>query len=137
MATSKAVPAPVTTKPESGSRTQSDRPLVSRTSILILSAFLVGAVSSRLASPALDVPVLVAAGLGVFAYFSATHVRESKRRHAAHSARTSAISDLESRMGRHVAHVNEAGPHADARRRRNMESQYLTVVMQQATRKPR
>jgi hypothetical protein len=115
----------------------SERPLVSRTSILILSAFLVGAVASRLASPTLDMPVLSAAGLGVFAYLYAAFVRETKRRNAVTAARTSAITDVESRMSRHVAHITEAGPHADVRRRRDIESQYLTVVMRQAARKPR
>jgi hypothetical protein len=124
-------PAPSYNLPVGGNSTpspQADRPLVSRTSILILRAFLIGAVSSRLVNSASGLPVLLAAFLGLVAYFYAGHVRETNRQRKMSLAQACAIMDLESRFSRHVAHIYEPGPHTRSARRRDNEHQYLTVV---------
>jgi hypothetical protein len=114
-----------------------DRPLVSPTSILILSAFLIGAVSTRLADSSLDLPVFAAGTLGAFAYFYAGYRRERNRRRAALQARATTIAEVESRFSRHVSHIAEVGPHSATARRRAMEHQYLTVVMSRPPKRAR
>lgn len=124
-------PAPGFRPPSAGDSNgspQSDRPLVSRTSILILSAFLIGAVSSRLADSAIGLPALLAGFLGLVSYFYASRVRETNRRRELSAAQASALMDLEGRFGRHIAHLHEVGPHSRQSRRRDNEHQYLTVV---------
>lgn len=112
----------------------SERPLVSRSSILILSAFLIGAATSQFVSGSLNFPVLAAGAIGLLAFASVECRRESKRRRASQAAIEEAVNELESRFTRHVAHLSKAHPHGRTLRSRRNEDQYLTVVSRNSAR---
>jgi len=103
-----------------------EKSLVGQSSILILSGFLIGIAAGRVAPPGMELPVLAAGALGLAAYLVAGLSAAKRRRRAAISARDQAVSDLETRVERHV--TREFGPDSALRRRRDLEHQYLTVV---------
>jgi C4-dicarboxylate-specific signal transduction histidine kinase len=84
---------------------KSTRELVSRSTILILSGFLVGLGTSHGLDPAAQARVFCAAGTGFLAYVGLDLVARRRRQTADREAHSKATRQLERRIGRHVGRL--------------------------------
>jgi hypothetical protein len=121
---------PQTTYPTTyGDRPVRNRPLVSNTSILILSAFIIGMVSGRSVDPTFQAYMYAAGAAGLLAYFSLERLARFRRQRAVRRAYEQAANNLERRIDRHI---QRGDMHALRRRRAfpvsQHEEQYLTVT---------
>lgn len=112
-------------------------PLLSHSSILILSGFLIGVFSQNVFGPEIAIYVLLAGAAGMSAYFGLGLLARRQRRQTAVLEIENATLKLASRIDRHVprrasVHLRRtfAGtPHCD--------EQYVTVVRHSGLSKPR
>ncbi len=117
------------TPPRHRKHSAAEKPLLSNSSLLILSGFLFGIVLMEVVPESFRLSATLGGVVGVFAYFafqSATHAREQKA--AAHRVELVAMQ-LEGKVARHVLPL---GPTGKRRRMRQSqpatERQYLTVA---------
>ena len=93
------------------------RPVVSRSTILILSGFLTGLATSKGLTPSTQLWVLTAAGLGLISFFVLDCLSRARQEAAALKAQKRAVLQLERRMDRHLTREgHEPGGAADPRR---------------------
>lgn len=105
-----------------------DRPLVSQGTILILSGFLIGSSTREWIRPDLRVYAMLAGAVGVVAYFGLRAIRLRSRKRAHDRQQLQTERTIASRMSRHI-------PRWSASRCRDMDrspsvapQQYLTVA---------
>ena len=104
------------------------RPLVSHTSILILSGLLIGMVAGSWTHPTLEMPVFVAGVLGLVMYIGVSRVAQRRQQNALQT-RERSLHKLEVRLHRHVSHAHGPSRQRPHLRRVVAERQYLPVVM--------
>ena len=109
------------------------RPVVSHTTILILSGLLIGMVAGSWTHPNVQMPVFVAGVLGLVMYIGVSRVAQ-RRQQSAHQTRERSLNKLEIRLNRHVSHAHDPWRQRPHLRRANAEHQYLPVVMSRDTR---
>ena len=106
----------------------SEKPLLSHSSILIFSGFLIGMVSRNAVRPGDEMLVYGAGVVGLVSYFGLGLLARARKQRATNHDFQQASTRLEKRINRHVARGGpiKAGPMAPKLPR--SDRQYLTVV---------
>ncbi len=126
--------------PNSNSPTEPEsdgRPIISRSSILILSGALIGMATGWWTRPTIEFPVFIAGVVGLAIYIGIGFAMQ-RRKEQAERARIRTARVLETRMHRHISHAHDPfrqRPHH--LRHRNSDQQYVTVVTSGNERRPR
>jgi hypothetical protein len=109
-------------------RRASDKPLLSHSSILILSGFLIGMVSRNAVRPGDEMLVYAAGVVGLVSYLGLGLLARARKQRATNHEFEQASTRLEKRINRHVARSGpiKAGPKTPKLPR--SDRQYLTVV---------
>jgi hypothetical protein len=95
-----------------GSRAEAARPLLSRTTIPILSGFLLGMAARNTVAPEMEFYVYAAGVCGLIAWLGLRYVAEARSRRDAALAGERATEKLKDHVTRHVArdpHFNPSG----------------------------
>lgn len=121
-----AVPRPVPTRSEP-IRVLTERALVSRTSILILSGVLIGMAAGRLTHTTAELPAFVAGVMGLLSYLVIESLVK-RRQDKAQKVRELSLQALETRLNRHLSHAHDPYRQRPHMHRANMAQQYLPVV---------
>ena len=114
------MPAIKVIKKKTTQNKETDRkPLLSHSTVLILSGFLIGMVCRRIADPRIEVLVFAVGVLGVVAYIGLDQVARRRQERAHRTAAERANQDLERRIDRHIAREStvQSGRRRDASRR--------------------
>ena len=102
--------------------------LLSHSTILILSGFLIGMASSNITQPGSQFYVYCIGLFGIVSYFALGHVAKSRHEKSAQMAADKAASRMEGRLDRHVSNDLEIRSSHAASRKTNHGSQYMTVT---------
>ncbi len=105
-----------------------EKSLVSNSSILILSGFLIGTVSQQVAGPSAQMYVLLGGTIGLVAYLGLACLARQRAQRASLQACRQASSQLETRVDRHIPHRPPQRNNRRFQPSRHSERQYLTVV---------
>ena len=84
------------------------KPLLSHSTILILSAFLVGIAAGKAPNAQIEVMLYLTSICGVIAYFSLGRLANKRRRRAEQREQEQAAQQLEVRVGRHIPQPPQA-----------------------------
>lgn len=118
------MPATNRTMPER----QPSRSLLSTTSIIILSGFLIGTTLVRGMKPQIEPVTMYAGCVGLVAWIGLRFATRRHRDHVRRRAVQQATLRLERRIDRHIAHQPPICRYCRRRVRQGVETQYLTVV---------
>ncbi len=108
---------------------QKDRkPLLSHSSILILSGFLIGVVVRRMANPSVEVYVFAAGLIGIFCYLALDRLAQRRQQRAERIELEQANNNLDRRISRHIPQEPQVRSSRPLPVHRGTERQYQTVV---------
>ncbi|MEX0703169.1 MAG: hypothetical protein WD069_13830 [Planctomycetales bacterium] len=107
---------------------ETNRPLLSYTSILILSGFLAGLASARLVPPFMEPFLFGGAAAGLASWIGLGCLAERRRRETARQAVHTALHRMDRRLDRHIPRQSAVRMNHAPARERNIHRQYLAVV---------
>ena len=112
-------------------RARGRRPLVSRTTILILSAFLIGLFAGRTTDPDLRMLLYLTGAAGLVSYVGLGHLARRRRERSQQRALKKAAERLETRVSRHVPRHIPGLTTQSSSASSDVDRQYIPVVRSQ------
>ena len=123
------MPAVQAIKKKRARRKQKNRkPLITHSTVLILSGFLIGMVFRRMVDPSIEVYVFAAGLIGVFCYLGLDWLARRRQQQAAQLELERTNHELERRINRHIPHEVPVRSSRPSSVQSGTENQYLTIV---------
>lgn len=120
-----------TTPAEQRPKAKSSTPLLSHSTILILSAFLIGVAAGKAPDPQIEIYLYLTGFSGLVAYFGLGHIARRRKERTERRKQEKAAHRFEMRVSRHVPRPSRSPDHGQAEPSVDADPQYLPVVRSQ------
>ncbi len=108
------------------------KPLLSHSTILILSAFLIGVTAGKASSLQIELMIYLTGSVGLIAYFLLGQLARRRKQKTERLATRQAVTELESRVDRHITRSAADNPHRTSNTATETNRQPLTAVPAQS-----
>ena len=106
--------------------------LLSHSTILIFSAFLIGVTAGKASSLQIELMIYLTGGAGLIAYFLLGQLARRRKQKTERLATRQAVTELESRVDRHITRSVADHPHRTSNTAAETNRQSLTAVPAQS-----
>lgn len=120
-----------TTPAQKRAKSKSPGPLLSHSTILILSAFLIGVAAGKAPNPQVEIYLYLTGIFGVVAYLGLGHIARRRKERTEQRRQKKAAQQLEIRVSRHVPRPSRSADHRESAPSVDTDRQYLPVVRAQ------